>query len=186
MQTRIRKHFSKLAALPMAVEVSSANDDISLQNGFIRAISMLKKASITYIIGNGGSAAIASHMAEDYTKNGGVRMLAFNDAAMLTCFANDMGYENVFKSAIAYYAESKDLIIAISSSGKSENILNAVRCAAIKGCHIITFSGFNPDNPLRRLGNLNFYVPDDSYGNVEITHLSLLHAILDFICDDKK
>ncbi len=186
MQKRIDKHFERLGELPLKAEVTSPSRPLLLDEGFSTAIEMLKKARTTFIFGNGGSAAIASHMAEDYTKNGGIRMMAFNDAPMLTCFANDMGYENVFKSAIAYYAEPKDLIIAISSSGKSENILNAVRHAAIIGCPVITLSGFKPDNPLRQLGNLNFYVPDESYGNVEITHLSLLHAALDFICEDKK
>lgn len=154
---------------------------VNLENAFLGAIKILKKADRAYIIGNGGSASIASHMAEDYTKNTDIKMSAFNDAALITCFANDYGFERIFSTAIDRYATKKDLIIAISSSGKSENILNGVVEARIKGCNIITFTGFKSDNKLRKLGDLNFYIPDNSYGNVEISHLSLLHAILDLM-----
>lgn len=185
MQTRIENYFQILARLPL-LTIASGEDIASLNIGFQKATYMLKNAHRIYIVGNGGSAAIASHMAEDYTKNGGIPMLAFNDAPMLTCFANDMGYENVFSSAIGYYAELNDVVIAISSSGRSQNILNAVKEANIKGCKVITFSGFKPSNPLREMGDINFYIPDENYGNVEICHLSLLHCMLDFICEDKK
>lgn len=181
MQARINEHFKTLGNLPFKTEV-----EFGMASGFAMAIEMLKKPRQCWIVGNGGSAAIASHMAEDYTKNGGIRLMAFNDAAMLSCFANDFGWENVFSAAIDYYARSADLVITISSSGKSENILNAAKKAKEKYCDVITFSGFEPDNPLRQLGDLNFYVPDKSYGNVEITHLSLLHAMLDFICGEEQ
>lgn len=186
MQERIEGHFKRLGELPLLTEASSEVNDIPLKNAIEIATIFLRRPGRVFIIGNGGSAAIASHMAEDYTKNGGIPMMAFNDAAMITCFANDLGYENIFKAAMEYYVAPYDLVIAISSSGKSPNILNGVQAAKDKRCDVITFSGFKPDNPLRKMGNLNFYVPDESYGNVEITHLSLLHAILDFICEDKK
>lgn len=192
MQKSIGAHFNKLGILPLktVVSIKKGNDVIGsgwpMSDGFILAIDLLQAAPRTYVIGNGGSAAIASHMAEDYTKNGGIRMSAFNDAALLTCFANDYGYERMFEMAVENYMDEGDLLVAISSSGKSPNILNGVYAAKVKGCQVITFSGFKSDNPLRQLGDLNFYVPDDSYGNVEITHLSLLHGILDFICEDKK
>jgi D-sedoheptulose 7-phosphate isomerase len=130
-------------------------------------------------IGNGGSAGIASHMAIDFSKNGGMRALAFNDSAALTCLANDLGYENVFAKQMALHAHAKDLLIAISSSGQSANILNAVDVASEQGCRIMTLSGFSDDNPLRRKGEVNFYVPSKEYGFVEISHLSLCHGVLD-------
>ncbi len=186
MQTRIRRHFGRLALLPVSTQVTRlGGKTLPLGDGFTKAMQMLKKSHTTRIIGNGGSAAIASHMAEDYTKNGNMPMMAFNDAPMLTCFANDLGYENIFSAAIEYYASPKDLVIAISSSGKSPNIINGVLAAKKKGCNIITLSGFKPDNQLRQLGDINFYVPSDSYGNVEITHLSILHCALDLMCEDK-
>lgn len=133
-------------------------------------------------VGNGGSAAISSHMATDYSKNGDVRAMALNDASMLSCLGNDLGYERVFAKQIELYARADDLVIAISSSGRSANILNGVKAARAAKCAVVTFSGFASDNPLRRLGDLNFYINSDRYGFVEIGHLTICHAILDFIC----
>jgi D-sedoheptulose 7-phosphate isomerase len=133
-------------------------------------------------VGNGGSAAIASHMATDYLKNGNIRSIALNDSSMLTCLGNDLGYDQVFAKQIEMYANRGDMLIAISSSGRSPNILNAVRAASIAGCKIVTLSGFGAENQLRSLGDINFYIASDRYGFVEIGHLTLCHAILDFIC----
>jgi D-sedoheptulose 7-phosphate isomerase len=133
-------------------------------------------------VGNGGSAAIASHMATDYSKNGGVRSLSLNDGTMLTCLGNDLGFDRVFAKQIELHARARDLVIAISSSGRSKNILNAIDAAEAAGCRIVTMSGFTPDNPLRRRGEWNFYVASDRYGFVEIGHLTICHAVLDFLC----
>ena len=130
-------------------------------------------------IGNGGSAAIASHQAVDYWKNGGLEAVAFNDASLLTCISNDYGYEKVFSEPIQRFAKPGDLLVAISSSGKSPNILEGAGAAQKMGCGVITFSGFHPQNPLRSLGETNFFVPSSSYGIVEITHLTLIHAMLE-------
>jgi D-sedoheptulose 7-phosphate isomerase len=132
-------------------------------------------------IGNGGSAAIASHQAVDYWKNGGMRAVAFNDSSLLTCVGNDFGYPHVFEKPIEMFADPGDVLMAISSSGRSENILRAVMAGERTRCRVITLSGFGPENPLRRLGELNFYVPSDSYGYVEITHLAICHCIVDSI-----
>jgi D-sedoheptulose 7-phosphate isomerase len=134
-------------------------------------------------VGNGGSAAIASHMATDYSKNGNIRSLALNDSSMLTCLGNDLGYDRVFSKQIELHARHGDLLIAISSSGRSANILNAVSAARTSKCKVVTFSGFTADNPLRSRGDINFYVASDRYGFVEISHLAICHAILDFICE---
>ena len=136
-------------------------------------------------IGNGASASIASHMSTDYWKNGGMRAIAFNDAALLTCLSNDCGYENVFGKSVEMFADEGDILVAISSSGKSENILNGVYAARKQGAHVVTLSGFKPDNPLRSMGDINFYVPDEAYGSVEILHLSICHCILDVIIMDR-
>lgn len=132
-----------------------------------------------FFIGNGGSAAIASHLANDFSNVGGFRARALNDPAALTSLANDKGYESVFSTQLETQAKAGDLLIAISSSGASENILRAVRTARGLGCDVVTFSGFSHANPLRYQGDLNFYVPASHYGIVEITHLALLHAVLD-------
>jgi D-sedoheptulose 7-phosphate isomerase len=130
-------------------------------------------------IGNGGSAAIASHMAIDYSKNGRLPSLALNDGSALTCLSNDLGFENVFAEQIRLHAKQGDLLFAISSSGASANILTAVKQAKESGCRVITLSGFSVDNPLREQGTLNWYVKSSEYGFVEISHLVICHAILD-------
>ncbi len=137
-------------------------------------------------VGNGGSAAIASHMAVDYSKNGRMRSTAFNDPMVLTCLGNDLGYENVFSAQIAQQARPEDTLVAISSSGRSPNILNAVAAARSVGCPVVGLSGFDPDNPLRRLGDLNFYVPSHEYGFVELLHLSVLHCALDIVITGRR
>lgn len=130
------------------------------------------------IIGNGGSAGIASHVAVDWTKNGGIRTIAFNDAPTLTCLSNDFGYAEVFAKQLEYYAHKGDCVIIISSSGKSENILRAAEQAFEQGLDLVTLSGQNPDNTLRLKGILNMFVPATDYGIVEIAHLTLLHAVV--------
>lgn len=132
-----------------------------------------------FFVGNGGSSAICSHMAADYTKNGGFKALAFNDGALVTCLANDLGYENGFASCIDWFGQPNDVLFAISSSGRSPNILTAVRAANQREMSVITLSGFDADNPLRSAGDLGFYVPSRHYGTVEIAHLAICHHILD-------
>ena len=131
-------------------------------------------------VGNGGSAGIASHMAADYSKNGNLRSLAMNDSSMLTCLGNDLGYEQVFAKQIEFYGRAGDFLIAISSSGRSPNILNAAATARRLGCTIMTLSGFSPDNPLRQLGDRNIYLNSNVYSFVEIGHLALCHAMLEY------
>ncbi len=131
-----------------------------------------------FIIGNGGSATIASHVAVDLNL-AGVRAMAFNDPAMLTCLANDFGYEQVFAKQIRFYGSGGDTLIAVSSSGRSPNILNAVKVARAFGMAVFTLTGFDLDNPLRQLGDYNYYVPSSDYGTVEIAHMTMLHSVTD-------
>ena len=105
--------------------------------------------------------------------------LAFNDGAALTCLGNDLGYEQVFARQIELHAHKGDLLVAISSSGASSNILNAVKSAQKCACKVFTMSGFSGDNALRSMGDINLYVPSTEYGFVEIAHLCLGHAMLD-------
>lgn len=131
------------------------------------------------VIGNGGSAAIAMHALVDFANAGGFKTVDFYNPALLTCMSNDYGYENVFAKPVEIFAEPGDMLFAISSSGKSPNILNACESALATKCDVITFSGFSPDNPLRKLGRMNFYVPSTHYGFVESIHQIIIHCILD-------
>ena len=112
--------------------------------------------------------------------------MAFNDSALLTCVSNDYGYEHVFEKPVEMFADTGDLLIAISSSGKSQNILRAVGAARLKNAKMITLSGFDEDNPLRSMGDLNFYVPSPSYGPVEVVHHSICHCLLDVVIREKQ
>lgn len=186
-----RHYFASLDATFSRIEVCSENLlSADVDEVVERAIELILKTSQAggkvIFIGNGGSAAIASHQAVDLWKNGGIRAMAFNDSSLLTCVSNDYGYELVFEKPIAMFADSFDLVIAISSSGRSPNILKAVERAKMKGCKVLTLSGFYPDNPLRSMGHLNFYVPSESYGVVEILHLALCHYMVDQIIATKK
>jgi D-sedoheptulose 7-phosphate isomerase len=136
-----------------------------------------------YFIGNGGSAGIASHMAADFLKAGGFAAMTFNDAPLITCLANDLGYQNVFHHPLTLHGRTGDMLFAISSSGESASIVNAAEYAKSIGMTVVTLSGFKPDNRLRQIGDLNFYVPSDRYGLVEVAHHAILHAILDQVVD---
>lgn len=140
----------------------------------------------TIIAGNGGSAAIASHVSVDLTKAAGIRAINFNEADLVTCFANDYGYEKWLEKSIEFYADKNDLVILISSSGKSQNIVNAALKAKEMGLSVITFSGFDRNNPLNQLGDLNFWVNSRSYNIVEMTHHVWLVALVDYIIGKKK
>lgn len=159
------------------------NEFLNLSDGIGQTTGVLKDTLIKnkrlMIIGNGGSAAIAAHMSMDYVNVGGIRTMDFTSPPLLSCMANDYGWENVFAKPIQRFADKDDVLFAISSSGQSENILNACNEAIIKSCLIITFSGMDENNWLRGMGQLNFYVPSTHYGFIELAHETLLHAILD-------
>lgn len=153
--------------------------DVAIQEVVEMARGVHEAGNKLIFAGNGGSAAICSHMATDFSKNGNIRAWSMNDGAMLTCLSNDYGYEHVFSKQIEFHGRSGDMLIAISSSGKSESIINAVRTASDLGCSVVTLSGFSADNPLREIGDINFYLDSGLYGYVEVGHLILCHAILD-------
>lgn len=136
-------------------------------------------------IGNGASASMSSHMSTDFWKTCGIRAVAFNDSSLLTCLGNDYGYEYIFEKSVEMFADRGDVLVAISSSGKSENILRGVNSAKSKECTVITLSGFKDDNPLYSVGDFNFYVPAQEYGPVEVIHHSICHCILNAISNHK-
>lgn len=140
-----------------------------------------KKGKKIIFVGNGASAAIASHCALDFTKQGKIRSVCFNEAALLTAFGNDYGYEHWVENALKCWADKGDVVVLISSSGKSPNLVNAAKYARQKGFPVITFSGFSKKNPLKSLGNINFWVNNSSYNIVECTHMIWLMLVCDLI-----
>ena len=184
MKNSCREYFADLQDCFSKIEARSGDGHkLDFEKALGQAVDWIAKVKAAnkkvMFIGNGASASIASHQAVDLWKNGGVRATAFNDAALLTCISNDFGYEHVFEKPMEMFANEGDVLIAISSSGQSENILRAVEAAKAKRCHVLTLSGFKPDNPLSCLGHLNFYVPSGSYGPVEIAHLTICHYLSD-------
>jgi D-sedoheptulose 7-phosphate isomerase len=179
----LNHYFDTLARAIREVEVTdAAGKPVPVEDAFTRvrksAHAVHDAGKKILFIGNGGSAGIASHLAIDFTKNGKLRSLAFNDPSALTALGNDLGYENVFAKQIEYHATTGDMVIAISSSGNSPNILAGVVTARERDCEIVTFSG-TETNDLRKTGDVNFYVRATEYGFVEVAHLSICHAILD-------
>lgn len=142
-----------------------------------------ENGSQLFFIGNGGSSAIASHMTADFMKNGGMNTYSLYDNAVTTCMGNDYGYEYIFSRPIEFLAREGDLLVAISSSGNSQNIMNAIETARKKEAEIITFTGFEPENKVKKTGDLNVYVPCRKYGIVESIHNLILQQIVDMIME---
>lgn len=160
-----------------------AGTPLSIADGFARWVAMTREAhergGTVYIIGNGGSAGIASHMATDACKLGQLRTLALNDPTMLTATANDLGADQMFSLPLQRLARAGDLVISISSSGNSPNIVRALETARALGLGAVTLSGLRPDNRSRSLGQVNFHVPLARYGWVESAHQIAIHYWLD-------
>lgn len=143
---------------------------------------ILKNTSEIILLGNGGSNAISSHMAEDYTKALKKKAIAFTDGARLTCYANDYGYENAFKQYLSEFSTTNSLVILISSSGNSKNILNCAQYCLENNIEYITLSGFDENNALRNKYTegalLDFWVDSKDYGVVECVHEIILHSVI--------
>lgn len=148
-----------------------------------KVCAVRQDAGIIYLIGNGASASMASHMAADLDKNGRVRTMVFSDSALLTALANDYSYEEIFSVPLRQRIGANDMLVAISSSGNSPNILNACYVAQRVGACVVTLSSMMPDNPLRQLGDINFYVPAQvgDYGLAESAHHAILHHWMDLV-----
>ena len=161
-------------------------EDKNKFNQFVLELKKTKKAKKKVILfGNGGSAAMASHLSVDLTKACKIRAVNFNEADLLTCYSNDYGYENWVKEALNSYADKNDLVICISSSGTSKNIINAALKAKKMGCRVVTFSGFGKNNPLKKIGNINFWIDSSNYNIVEMTHHIWMLSAVDKIANSK-
>lgn len=132
-----------------------------------------------YLIGNGGSAGVASHASADFLNVARIAAHTLNDPSQFTCMANDYGYEQAYAKMLARSARPGDCLIAISSSGNSMNIRNAATAAREAGVQVVTLTGFAHDNPLRGMGDMNFWLDSRDYGLVEIGHQFILHNISD-------
>jgi D-sedoheptulose 7-phosphate isomerase len=152
-----------------------------------RAITMLHEVRLArrkvFIMGNGGSASTATHFVCDLAKNTRAagqpdfRVIGLADnMAILSAYSNDEGYENVFSRQLASLVEPEDVVIAISTSGNSPNVLEAVRVASEAGARTIGFTGFDGGH-LAGLVELDVHVPSSRIEQVEDIHLVLEHLM---------
>ena len=160
-----------------------AQPSASGEEGLQHALALLRDAqqrgSCVYLIGNGGSAAIVAHVQNDLVKKARMRAHVLHESSMLTCMSNDYGYEHAYAEMLERFLKPQDVLIAVSSSGRSSNILKAIEVAHARGAHTVTLSGFSPDNPLRAGGHVNVWLPSHDYGDVEVGHQLVLHYLSD-------
>lgn len=156
------------------------NVDTLLVDNSVNIISnCIQKKGKVYVVGNGGSASIASHVSVDFAKVAKVSSATFNNANLITCFANDYGHDNWVTEAIKAYMKENDVLILISSSGTSKNIINAANYCKSNNIPLITLSGFNEDNSLSQLGSVNFHIKSENYNYIEMSHHIILVSIVD-------
>lgn len=182
---------SKLQTLLQSMEVTNlSGTEIPHDKGFTHwlklAVNVRSKRRYLFLIGNGASSSMASHFATDITKNGRVKTMVFTDSSLLSAVGNDYCFEEVYSRPLEWYASTGDMLLAISSSGKSENILKACKVARNSGLKIITLSAMDGNNPLRNKGDINFYVRADSYGLAESSHAVILHHWMDLLEEDNE
>jgi D-sedoheptulose 7-phosphate isomerase len=181
-----KQNISKMYALLESLSVQDIQG-ISLEAdvGFARLTEWTSRVHVEersiYFLGNGASASMASHFAADMSKNGGVRAEVFTDLSLLTALANDLSYEEVYAEPLRWYLKKGDMVIAISSSGNSPNIVRAVNQARSLGGKVITLSAMSKNNSIRKLGDLNFYVEAQTYGLAETAHAAILHYWMDLV-----
>ena len=182
----LKKHAEKLQTLVTSAEFTDEQgESLSYSEGFENTLKLLKKSraqkACVFLIGNGGSAAIVSHIFNDFINVGKLRAFTLHESSLVTCISNDYGYENVYSKPLKTLAQPNDLLIAVSSSGKSQNIRNAVNSMKEVGGKVITLSGFDNDNPLREMGGGNFWLNSRDYGLVEVGHMFFLHFLSDHL-----
>ncbi len=144
-------------------------------------LRLRERRGTVYMIGNGASASMASHFAADLAKNGRLHTQVFSDLSLITAISNDMGYEHVFAEPLRRRGQRGDLLVAISSSGRSPNILSAVDVADELEISVVTLTAKDAANPLRKRGDLNLYVGATTYGLAETAHAAALHWWMDLI-----
>ena len=179
---KVTDYFSTLSQLMLSIEVTDRQGTaLSLEQGTEKAVHMIVDIKSTsrklLLAGNGGSSSIVSHVQNDLCKAVGIRAMVFTEQPLLTALANDDGYGSVFEWPIGLWAEPGDLLLTVSSSGRSENIVRALAAAKKMECQAITLSGFDEDNTSRSMGDMNFYVPSHTYSYVESAHTALAHFL---------
>lgn len=179
-------HINIFSSLLQKISIQTRDGQkIDVDAGFQRWHSISRRVreenNQLFLIGNGASSSMASHFATDIVKNGGIKAHVFTDMSLLTALSNDLSFQEVYAKPLQWYAKAGDMLIAISSSGNSPNIIQAVNKASEIGMSSITLSAMNPKNTLRHLGDLNFYIQAQSYGLAESGHATIMHYWMDLL-----
>lgn len=164
------------------------------QDEINRAMNLLEetrsKGSIVYVFGNGGSAATAAHMENDFNKgisekvDKKYRFQCINvNMAMMLAIANDNGYDRVFVQQLENKLNPEDVIIAISGSGNSENVIKAVEYAKGQGCKVIGMTGYS-GGKLKELSDISLHVPLDNMQITEDVHIIFNHMMMYVLCSE--
>lgn len=166
----------------MKLEDVKTNLDNISQDDLVKLKQLVNDATQVILIGNGGSNAIASHIAVDYVKFLNKKAFAFSDSSMLTAYMNDYGVEDAYKQYIVDMHENGGLVILISSSGNSRNIYYAADYCKENDINFVILTGFNTDNLVRKdfkdYASIDYWVDSKSYGVVECVHQIFLHMIV--------
>ncbi len=183
----LEKFYEVLQNTEYTVKKNEEMETMDFEMAFSHVLDLFQNAKENvrqiFFVGNGGSCAIAEHATADFLKNGRMRTVNLLHAPLITCMGNDFGYEHTFSNPLGLLGNKDDLLVTISSSGNSTNIINAIQTAKKKEMKVLTLSGFTLDNQSRQLGDMNIYVPIKHYGIVESIHNLLLQQVVDFIIE---
>lgn len=160
--------------------------DVALEKWIDVSEKTRKACGLFFLCGNGASATIAEHLSHDCFQNADFITQTCAETSHITAISNDLSYEDIFAYRIGKQLKVGDMLITISSSGNSPNIIKAINTARGKNAFIVTLSGKGSDNKSRQLGDLNFYIPLSTYGMVESAHATLMHIWLDMYLDKYK
>jgi len=180
------QNINKLSELLKNLSVKDARQkELGYENGFKlwsdMGLACKNLEKCVYFVGNGASASMASHFSADLAKQIGVRSSVFTDLSLLTALANDISFEMAYAEALRLNMRKGDMLIAISSSGNSTNIVNAINVARELNGTVVTISAMDENNAIRRLGDLNFYIVASTYGFAETGHTVILHYWIDML-----
>jgi D-sedoheptulose 7-phosphate isomerase len=184
MKLNLNSRVSEFSTLLLNLVVSNyEKHDYDVETGldilYSQLFNLRDSNKNLYIVGNGGSAGVAAHAVTDFFNVGKIRAFTLHESSLLTCMANDFGYENATARLLSQVLNPGDFVIVISSSGASENMKRAALNSRAKGAFVLTLSGFSQDNPLRSLGDMNIWLNSNDYGFVEIGHQFVLHNLAD-------
>ena len=154
--------------------------DVNNFNKLVNILINLGKNKVI-LFGNGGSASIVSHVTLDLINVCNIKSIHFNEPSIITCYANDYGYEHSVTQSLKKFLDAGDVVFLISSSGESKNMINAARFVKKNKNLLITFTGFHKNNQLKNIGDINFWVNSKIYNIIENIHQSWLLMLVDYI-----